>query len=230
MQTLHFFGNGSGFTQHHNNAYFEHENSLIIIDLSMLNFYKAIELNLQKYDNILLCITHMHDDHVSGIGLFIQYLYYNCHKKINIVTPRKLKRDFLTEMYLKGVDCDAFRTIYPEDVCREFHLKIKAVVTNHSPELDGKCYGYIFDFNDKHIIYSGDTVSFFQFATHLQPNCELYLDMSAKYGKVHILYSDVETHLVDLAKRFEIYLMHIDDMALMRKLIEGTNVKIAEMD
>ena len=72
---LKFLGNGSGFTPYHNNCYFVEHDDLTFIDLSMLNIEKALDIQ-SKYKNVSVLVTHMHDDHVSGIGLFAQYLFY----------------------------------------------------------------------------------------------------------------------------------------------------------
>ena len=66
---INFLGNGSGFTNSHTNAYFEKEDDLVLIDLSMINYGKIMDFPLSKYKNILILITHMHPDHVSWVGM-----------------------------------------------------------------------------------------------------------------------------------------------------------------
>ena len=96
---LNFLGCGSGFTDSHNNAFFTtEENDIVFIDLSMLNIRKALKLINGKKD-VYLLITHMHDDHVSGLTLFIQYLYYTLGNRIlNIVIPEVLYIDVVDEL------------------------------------------------------------------------------------------------------------------------------------
>ena len=77
---LHFLGTGDAFSRHPNNAYFRpDEDTLVFIDLDARNFMRAkreIERKIPR--RIFVLITHMHNDHVSGIPTLAEWLRYKC--------------------------------------------------------------------------------------------------------------------------------------------------------
>lgn len=228
MQTLKFLGNGSGFTESHTNAFFVKGKILVIIDLSMINLYKLLNLQPEKYNKIFLFVTHMHDDHTSGIGLFLQHMYYLKQKTVYIVAPFEIRIGLKTEFELKGIDSNAYIFKEPDKI-KSLGICALAIKTNHSPELSGKCFGYIFYLDNRILVYSGDTVEYSiweKFAR--KTKSELYLDMSCEYGKVHLLYYDVKEKVSKLAEDTDVYFMHIDNMDKMKELIKDTNIKIVE--
>lgn len=228
MQTLKFLGNGSGFTESHNNAFFITGKNLVLIDLSMLNLYKLLALEPEKYNKIFLFVTHMHDDHTSGIGLFLQHMFYRQHKTVFIVAPFEIQASLKIEFELKGIDSDAYIFKEPDKI-KSLGINALAIKTEHCPELIGQCFGYIFYLKDKKIVYSGDTIEYKKFIEYMkEENSELYLDVSASYGKVHILYDDIKEDLIKFSENRTVFLMHIDDMEKIEKLIEGTKIQIAQ--
>lgn len=225
---LTFLGNGSGFTNTHTGAYFTYKNDLIIIDCSMLNVHKILELDINNFDNVYLLITHMHDDHTSGIGLFIQYMFYVYKKKLNILIPTELGCDVKVDLTIKGIPDDIYKLIDLNGV--NFEWFIDKIKTNHSPELNGKCFGYKINVNGTKIVYSGDTNILDVYEKYLRDCDEFYVDVSALYGKVHLRYEDVEQKLLSYIKDFDldIFIMHIDDEETLRKIIHK-DIKIAEI-
>lgn len=229
MQTLKFFGNGSGFTDSHTNAYFIKGKSLVLIDLSMLNLYKVLALNPEKYSKVFIFVTHMHDDHVSGIGMFLQHMYYRFQKTVFIVAPFEVCSALQTEFTLKGLDSNCFVFKEPNKI-KSLGIEAVAIKTKHAPELEGQCFGYIFYIDGKKIVYSGDTNNLNDFLSFIKgKNIEFYLDVSVEYGRVHILFDDVKEKLEELAKDNEVFLMHIDNMEKMKQLLEGTDIQIAKI-
>ncbi len=227
-QTLQFLGNGSGFTDSHTNAFFIKGKNLVIIDLSMINLYKLLSLEPEKYNKIFLFVTHIHDDHTSGIGLFLQHMYYLKQKTVYVVAPFQVRSALKTEFKLKGIDEKAYIFKDAEKI-KSLGLNVLAIKTKHTPELSEQCFGYIFYLNNKKIVYSGDTIEYDKFAGFMkEENAELYLDVSAEYGQVHILYDDVKEKLIKLAEERSVFLMHIDNMEKMKELIKGTKIKIAQ--
>ena len=221
-----FLGNGSGFSETHTNAYFiTNKNELVIIDLSMKNYDKLINFPLHKYKNISLLVTHMHDDHTSGIGLFIQYCYYVLQRKLSIVLPdNKLKDDFILLMNIKGIP----ESIY--DIKQEAEWLLAVIPTTHAPDLSGKCFGYVLDVNEKKCVYSGDTNTIAPFLQYLESGVEFYLDTSYSYGAVHVKYEDVKDKLLYIAETgVDIILMHVDDITMLEREIEETPFEIAEI-
>lgn len=222
-----FLGNGSGFTDKHNNAFYEYVGKLVFIDLSMLNIQKALKVQ-ENYSDVNIIVTHMHDDHVSGVGLFAQYLYYCYHKKLKIYVPDNLFDDMKTEMKIKGINMD----IIELNKVYNGVLGIENVIkTSHTPELDGKCFGYIIQLNGKLIVYTGDTCKLEDFENYLIDCDELYVDCSYKYGGVHLKWSNVKEKLIELSKRMFVYLMHIDneDIRVEVDNLKNKQLKIAEI-
>ena len=94
-KALHFLGTGDAFSRHPNNAYFRpDEDTLVFIDLDARNFMRAkreIERKVPK--RIYVLITHMHNDHVSGIPTLAEWLKYRCsdyNDSLHICAPEKI--------------------------------------------------------------------------------------------------------------------------------------------
>lgn len=227
---LKFLGNGSGFTTSHNNAYFEKDGNIYFIDLSMLNLEKALKLQPEKYDNIFIIITHMHEDHTTGIGLFIQHMFYTKQKKVFLIAPYKLQLDIAVDLvYIRGIDSEAFEVVTPDKMKERFGFEIEAINTKHVPELIDKCFGYVFELQETRIVYTGDTCNLYDFKPYLTDGCEFYVDVSMNYGKVHLLFSDIKDELIKLSERMSVCLMHIDNMEKAKEAVEDNNLQIAQL-
>jgi ribonuclease BN (tRNA processing enzyme) len=224
--TLKFFGNGSGFTNHHTNAYFETDEEVVLIDCSMLSLEKILKLELYKKPTFLF-ITHMHDDHVSGISLLIQYYYYVYHQEFTIIVPKTLLNDVVTDLTIKGIPKEAYRIITTYSWGNRTWFE-KEIPTRHAMELAG-CFGYVFNIEGKKVVYTGDTNTLIPFEDELEDADELYVDVSANYGGVHCKFENVKEQLLEYAKHMDVYIMHIDDMDCMENLVKGTPLKIASM-
>lgn len=248
---LHFFGNGSGFSGSHTNAYFLSGNNMILIDMSMLNVHKALKkIREVKPERVCLILTHPHADHVSGIGMLAQHLYYQDKMELDIAMPEPIADDVQNLLYIEGVDGNAYNMIllYPygpgmllmneekenEDLINSCLLDI--IATEHAPELAGKCFGYRFLVNNTQAIYTGDTCCLEDFIPLLDEHIpeyektELYVDCSIKYGGVHLKWDDVSDKLKSIAESgVSVYLMHLDDMEAAGRTEFG-DVKIAMTD
>lgn len=223
---LKFLGNGSGFTEYHNNCYFIEDDNLVFIDLSMLNIQKALKVQ-KNYDNVSILVTHMHDDHVSGIGLFAQYLFYVYHKKLVVMLPKELLDDMRTEFTIKGVNLDIVDIRVIED--GDFFIE-KVIPTSHTPELKGKSFGYKLNIRGKKLVYSGDTNCLSDFEPYLNDCFAFYVDTSFSYGGVHLKWEDVKYRLYSIAENCTVYLMHMDDITAFKSLdLYGRNIKLVDI-
>lgn len=225
---LTFFGNGSGFAKTHTGAYFTYKNDLILIDCSMLNVSKILELGINNFENIYLLITHMHDDHTSGIGIFIQHMFYVYKKKLNIAIPTELGCDVKVDLTIRGIPDDIYNLIDLNGV--NFEWFVGKIKTSHSPELNNKCFGYKLNIDGTNIVYSGDTNVLDVYEEYLKDCAEFYVDVSALYGKVHLKYEDVEEKLLSYINDYNlnVFIMHIDDEMALRKILHK-DIKIAEI-
>ncbi|MBR3180641.1 MBL fold metallo-hydrolase [Candidatus Saccharibacteria bacterium] len=65
---LKFLGVSSGHSDSHTNAYFKPDpETLVFIDISMLNIEKARKLLGWNLKRVIVLITHLHPDHASGV-------------------------------------------------------------------------------------------------------------------------------------------------------------------
>lgn len=229
---LKFLGNGSGFTNSHTNAYFEMEDKIVLIDISMLNIDKFLSIKPYLKDTYVL-LTHLHADHVSGLGMLIQYYYYVYKTKLTVVVPWNLEQDVLKLMKIEGVSDEIFNlrllvSRYGDKKWEEENnWYIEYIQTVHAPELKDKCYSYLLNIDKKIILYTGDTCT-------LDPYDgiefdELYADVSARYGSIHLKFDDIKNKLIDISKKAEVYIMHIDDMDKMKQLVKDTPFHIVEV-
>lgn len=238
---LHFFGTGSGFTDSHTNAYFFHNDDLILIDLSMQHISKALDIiRSKKYLNhIYMVITHMHDDHVSGLTLFIQYLYYTMNnRKLKIVIPQELLADVTNELLIKGI-LPGLYEIIPASQFTDTALTqnpavnqwlTRCIPTRHAPELKSKCFGYEFNINGQKVLYSGDTNRLTDFLPYTEDADEFYVDCSFNYGGVHLKWSPkLKIQLKQIRNHTKVYLMHIDNRTLAETTDLGT-IELATVD
>lgn len=240
---LNFMGTGSGFSNEHNNAYFWVYDGIVFLDLSILNMSKAIQL-AKEMENVYLLLTHMHDDHAGGMGLFAQYLYYSMGgKELQVLVPPELYDDVIQEMRIKDVDphiYKVFKIPYGMDGKIQInenhpcHGWLQSVIpTFHTPGLTGKSFGYRFWINGNSIVYSGDTCRLKDFydgqaLSQLNDVAEFYVDCSLHYGKVHLKWDEVKDELKDIANAIcDVYLMHLDDREGFEKMDLG-KIKLAK--
>ena len=227
---LKFFGKGSGFSRYeigHTSAWFEpEEDTLVILDLPMSTFYKLMEKDLSKYEKVVVYVTHTHGDHISGLGLFLQYMFFIYKKKIRIVTPYiGIKEDVRTVLRIEGNEESWYKICTVSEADKSYF--VRTILTEHSPQLIGKCYGYQFNINGKNIIYTGDTSTLEPFMEYLEDGTELYIDTSVHYGKIHIKLEDIIEIFKNYDKKINIYLMHLDDITGAEKMIKDTeNINI----
>lgn len=83
---LNFLGSDSGFGNKNNSAYVEEENKLIIIDCGFTVFQQIKEnMDLSKYKEIDVIITHLHNDHAGTLSQLILYAYFVLNKSKNFM-------------------------------------------------------------------------------------------------------------------------------------------------
>ena len=231
---LHFLGNGSAFTSSHTNAFFydrkEKTRDLYFLDLSMLNIRKAWSLVTDDVDQVYVLLTHMHDDHCSGIGIMAEWLYLLHNKKLYIVADRALYKDITVYMKVIGVREEMYQIILPEGMDAEMKAVVRQIIpTVHTPLLDKKCFGFHLSIQGTRVIFTGDTATLETFLPYITDGCELYSEISYYHGGVHLFWQEQKQLLLTLSKTCSVFLMHLDAPEQMKKEVYGTNIQLAEV-
>lgn len=214
-------GNGSGFSNIYTSAYFIDNNDLILIDIGDSAYHRLQKMDLVKYENIYIFITHTHFDHVGALPIFVQYLFYNYKKIPIIVAPSKIvKKDLKKLLKIGDIEDKMYKLKNAEKLNKPFF--ICPVMTAHSPlYLNGRCFGYVFCDNGKHTVYTGDTSTLEPFKRFIKEDTYLYIDTSVHYGQVHLKLEN----MLELLKQYaasgvKIYLMHLDDKSAAKEIIK----------
>ena len=236
---LHFLGRGAGFADEHTSAYFVTKGKdFFLIDCPSSTFVKVKNFDLSAYENFFVLITHTHGDHVGGLGLWAQYCFFVLHKKLNILAPsEEVAEDIKALLTIEGNEPNWYEisvishhidSLNPYD---EFPY-IEPVLTEHSPQLSGKCFGYYIEaIYGKAFVYTGDTSTLEPFKDFFDCCDELYVDISVSYGQIHLKLEDALPDLIRLANQnIKVYLMHLDNEKRAKKLINGIpNIKVASV-
>ena len=236
---LHFLGNGAGFADEHTSAYFVTNNEdFFLIDCPCSAFVKLKHLDLCTCNKLYTLITHTHGDQIGGLGLWVQYCFFVLQKKVTILAPsEEVKKDIITVLTIEGNEPDWYEisvishhidSLNPYD---EFPY-IEPVLTEHSPQLSGKCFGYYIEaIYGKAFVYTGDTSTLEPFKEFFDCCDELYVDTSVSYGQIHLKLEDALPDLIRLTNQnIKVYLMHLDNEKRAQKLINGIpNIKVASV-
>ncbi len=233
-QILRFFGRGSAFSDEHNSSLFCSGSDLVLLDHSITAFNKLRKLGPdhfgggEKISHIYVIVTHTHSDHISGIPLLIHYSYYVWHLPVTVaVGSEEVGENMLYYLdKLEGCDKDSYNIIPADDL----GFVTEIIPTEHTPNLDGKCFGYQLDVNGKKVIYTGDTRTLLTFLAYIDSETALYTEVSAVDSGVHLFIGDYIDVLKAIAsKGTEVYLMHLDDEKFVEDVINGTSLKLAPL-
>lgn len=223
---LNFFGRGSGYADEHTSAYFTTDiNEMVIIDCPTSTFEKLKKMDLSSYEDIYVLVTHTHGDHIGSLGRLVEYAYSTLKKRIFIVAPSKeVSEDLARLMQIQRKEQSWYHLLVADDLW-ECDWYITVYLTEHSPQLVGKCYGYHLLVGDIDVVYTGDTSTLepFSHITDLldEGNMEFYVDVSVHYDHIHLKLEDALEQLVALTNRgVKVYLMHLDDIEAAEEIIK----------
>lgn len=204
---LKFLGSNSGFGDKNNSAYIEKEDKFILIDCGFTVFNEIKnKFDFSKYSEINIIITHLHNDHAGSLSQMILYLWYIFGKKTVVVSKCEHIKTYLD---ITGTPCEAYELRNSMD-------NFEFIQTTHTKLLDA--YGFRANFEDRQIVYTGDTEVLEPFIPYLQNESEFYVDVS-KFGAVHLKIDEVKEKLQEIKSNgVKVYLMHIDDEEYIREI------------
>lgn len=220
---LKFLGRGSAFADEHNCAFFTQDQDFVLLDCPATAFQKVKKMHLDSFRRICILVTHTHGDHIGGIGMLLQYVWFVLHRKIMIIAPSDAVKSDLLLLLLRIEGCE------PEwfEICtaEEFHAEwlVSAIPTTHARTLEDKCFGWHLKIRDRDVIYTGDTATLAPFLPLLHPGSVFYTEISYYKSDVHLHMDHILPDLVALSRNgVTIYLMHLDDETKISEIIENT--------
>jgi len=228
---LSFLGRGSAFADEHNSAMFIDNGNLILIDCPMSSFEKLNDMNLTLFDHIYLLVTHTHGDHVSGIGMLVDLLQFSVRTPITIIAPSKeVEGDlFYLLSRLEGCNESWYELTNTEDF--EADWLVCSILTSHTEELAGKCFGYCLNIEGQRVVYTGDTNTFLPYEKYVSDGSYLYIEMSAYKSPVHLYCMDMHDKIKELVSRgVHVYLMHMDDERRIGEVMKDTGAEFAPLE
>lgn len=227
---LEFLGRDTGFGNVHNSAFFRKGSRLVLLDCSMTVFEKAKELVTPETEAVDILVTHTHSDHISGVAMLCTWCFFEKHVPVTVVAPSEAVRGDL-EFFMKrldGLEDEWFRLISVENY-KEPWFKA-AIPTSHTPQLEGRCFGYCLEVEGRNVVYTGDTCTLKPFAPYLTEGTCFYTEASANRSGVHMYIDDILSFVGEnLSENVEVFLMHLDDEEKILDKIKGTALKLAPL-
>ena len=180
----------------------------MIVGFSVFHKLKN-DFDFNKYDEIEIIITHLHNDHAGALSQFILYVWFIYNKKITIYSVCEKLQEYLD---ITGTTKEAYEI-------KSGAPNLEFIKTEHVKEMDS--YGFKLQVENKTIVYTGDTCTLIPFMPYIDNCDEFYVDVS-KYGGVHLKFEDVIDDLRKIkSKNVDVFLMHIDNKKYIRSLNNG---------
>lgn len=198
---LNFIGCGSAFSQETNScAYIIHRRKLLLLDCGENTFSKVKRLlDDNRINEVNVCITHTHADHVNGLSTLIFYLHFIKKIHIHIYVGSRKTMDSVNQLLsINGNHTDQYRiyTTETDFIQIEEDLMVSFIKTKHVDEMD--CFGLLIRYCDKNIYYSGDSLVIPNVVYNMIKNNKidvLYQDVGSHYeSRVHMSLEDLKTY------------------------------------
>ena len=224
MTSLKFLGNGSAFNYDLDNtsAYFKYDNTFYIFDCGEKIASKIVKyIDFSKENDVVICITHMHGDHIGSLEALLVYLtIINPVHSVTILCPNKSKMI----SFLKLTDYNyGLVKIIEDKIYKAKNVNIESAEAKHIS--DSRSY-FVYSPLEK-FFYSGDTCLLNKKAKQMLFAGELdtlYHEVSDKDSNFHIGL-DTMCKEIPLEYRNKVFLMHFDSDLLINKCInEGFSI------
>ena len=224
MTSLKFLGNGSAFNYDLDNtsAYFKYDNTFYIFDCGEKIASKIVKyIDFSKENDVVICITHMHGDHIGSLEALLVYLTIINHvHNVKVLCPNKDKMI----SFLKLTDYNyKLVSIIENEIYKDKNVTIESVSAKHIS--DSRSY-FVYSPLEK-FFYSGDACLLNQkakemlFANKLDT---IYHEVSDKDSNFHIGLNTLCKE-IPIKYRKKVFLMHFDSDLLINKCInEGFSV------
>ncbi len=205
---LSFFGRGAAFYPAfgNTNAFFEEDGDLFFLDFGESTFEKAVRLlDLKRYRNIYVLLTHLHADHAGSLASLCSYTHLVLGLTVNVMHPLKTVVSLLT---LEGIGPDLYR--YLPALPAECPVQAEACPVRHAADME--CFGYILRTKDDAAYFSGD-------AADLVPSVRdaflrgeirrIYHDTASRESAAHCWFKRLEG-AIPPERRKDVWCMHLD--------------------
>ena len=233
---VNFIGTGGfeSLTKRSSSGYFIKDNLLYIIDLGADNvkFYKEyIKNNASK--TIVICITHTHPDHASGLSEFLIWVrfYFNSQKRVEIIATKEVL--VCVKHLLTVTGCGPFLN---NVMFRENYDCVTTIETQHVKPIPS-C-GFIIRGEERLAsLYTGDTnkpmlkrFEDFCILYNLKPY-KIYHEVSETKTPAHTSLEELESDFKEtMFRKKDIVLFHCEETENLKKsgfsLAEQKNVVI----
>ncbi len=150
-------GTGNGFRGRTSNFLIRYGDRIIWMDV-MAKPFLALEKVKIHWDNITdYFISHIHEDHISGLSaVFMRAIYKN--KKVNIITTAKIMKEIKKRFYFLFPDIDYIVNhinIIPDTILPYYHGFLMVRLNHHV--LKSGTLGLKVKYKDNIVAISGDT-------------------------------------------------------------------------
>jgi ribonuclease BN (tRNA processing enzyme) len=177
---------------------------------------EGAEASLPTIREIVVLVTHTHGDHIGGIPMLIHYAHYILKVGVTVIVPSEEIRKDMEYVFFRLDGCapEAYTMLTVEEAKagEKFPWLTGAILTEHVPELAGRCFGYRLTLGGKNVLYTGDTCTLEPFLPYVTEGTVLYTEVTAFDTPVHLYVGRLLEYVPTLQERHaEVYLMHLDD-------------------
>lgn len=212
ISPLIFLGIGSAFNplENSNSAMIKTGNHLLLIDCGESTFKTLIKNNiLNDVKSVDILTTHMHGDHIGSLSTLIHYLFLIKNIKANIYFPSNELKEFLI---LSNNQEDTYNYIKIDKKEKLLdNLYVEPFTVKHIENTNS--FGYEIEYNDRTIIYTGDSAELphnINDKLSNKENITLYQDVSLYDVKAHFYYKDLIKE-INKDVTHKVFAMHLDN-------------------